>query len=97
MSRCPGLAHDPRAAFTPDHPLASVYSAAHDTGTVLVHQTKHSGLRVAAAMDHLIEAPTATRTESQAFDDAGLVSISVDTGTRSEAQADQVCRVRLVG
>ena len=77
MSRCPSAGHDPRAAFTPDHPLASVYSAAHDTGTVLVHQTKHSGLRVAAAMDHLIEAPTATRTESQAFDDAGLVSISV--------------------
>jgi len=62
---------DPRAGFTPDHPLTGEYDGARENAVVLVHRTKVSGLRVAAAMDHLIDAPAPMRTESQAFEDGG--------------------------
>ena len=32
-------------------------TAAHDDGATLIHHTRHSGLRVAAAMDHEVEGP----------------------------------------
>jgi alpha,alpha-trehalose phosphorylase len=73
----PSAAGDPRAGFTPDHPLVGEYDNARENAVVLVHKTKLSGLRVAAAMDHLIEAPVAMRTESQVFEDGGHVTTSV--------------------
>jgi alpha,alpha-trehalose phosphorylase len=73
----PSADGDPRAAFTLDHPLLGEYYAARENAAVLVHKTKLSGLRVAAAMDHLIDAPGAMRTESQAFDDGAQVTASV--------------------
>jgi alpha,alpha-trehalose phosphorylase len=73
----PSPGEDPRASFTPDKPLVSEHYAARDNAIVLVHKTKLSGLRVAAAMDHLIDAPAAMRTESQAFEDGGQVNASV--------------------
>jgi alpha,alpha-trehalose phosphorylase len=72
----PDAAADPRSAFRLDHPLLAEYQVAHETAAVLVHKTRHSGLRVASAMDHLIDAPVPLRTESRAFEDRGLVSVS---------------------
>ena len=43
---------------------------------VLVHKTKSSGLRVGAAMDHLVECPAPVRTESRTFEDGGLVTVA---------------------
>ena len=40
---------------------------------VLVHKTRRSGLRVGAAMDHLVDCPAPVRAESQ-FADGGLVT-----------------------
>jgi hypothetical protein len=41
-----------------------------------VHRTKSSGLRVGAAMDHLIECPAPVRTRSRAYGDGGLVTVA---------------------
>ena len=38
-------------------PLQAELADSHDLRAVLVHRTEHSGLRVAAGMDHLLEAP----------------------------------------
>ncbi len=73
----PSDAGDPRAGFTPDHPLIGEYDNARENAVLLVHKTKLSGLRVAAAMDHLIDAPAEMRTESQVFEDGGHVTTSV--------------------
>ena len=73
----PSDAGDPRAGFTPDHPLVGEYDNARENAVVLVHKTKLSGLLVAAAMDHLIDAPAEMRTESQVFEDGGHVTTSV--------------------
>jgi alpha,alpha-trehalose phosphorylase len=73
----PTAAGDPRAGFTPDHPLVGEYDNARGNAVVLVHKTRVSGLRVATAMDHLIEAPAGMRTESLAFEDGGHVTASV--------------------
>jgi alpha,alpha-trehalose phosphorylase len=41
---------------------------------VLVHKTKRSGLRVGAAMEHLIDCPAPVRAESRSFTDGGVVT-----------------------
>jgi alpha,alpha-trehalose phosphorylase len=73
----PSGAGDPRAGFTPDHPLVGEYSNTRENASVLVHKTRLSGLRVAAAMDHQIDAPGALRIESVAFEDGAQVNVSV--------------------
>ena len=41
---------------------------------MLVHKTKRSGLRVGAAMDHLIECPARCGPSPETFEDGGLVT-----------------------
>jgi alpha,alpha-trehalose phosphorylase len=65
---------DPRVAAAPADPLSHEYSDVAGTAVMLVHKTKRSGLRVGAAMDHLIECPAPVRTESRTFEDGGLVT-----------------------
>ena len=92
----PSAGGDPRAGFTPDHPLVAEFDNARENAVVLVHKTKLSGLRVAAAMDHLIDAPGR---------DANRVAVVRGrrprhrlgaAGAGAAAPADQVRRVRLV-
>src|SRR5215472_14853001 len=64
---------DPRLGAVLDHPLEQEFQATHERALVVVHRTKRSGLRVGAAMDHLIDAPD-PRIEAQAFADGGLVA-----------------------
>jgi alpha,alpha-trehalose phosphorylase len=73
----PPAAADPRAAAVLEHPLISEYHAAHEHAVVLVHKTRHSGLRVAAAMDHMIDAPAAMRIDKQLTEDGGLLTAAV--------------------
>jgi alpha,alpha-trehalose phosphorylase len=73
----PSTAEDPRAGFTPDHPLIAEYYHARENAVVLVHHTQHTGQRVAVAMDHLIDAPAAMRTEANVFEDGGNVTTSL--------------------
>jgi alpha,alpha-trehalose phosphorylase len=80
----PSAGDDPRAGFTPDHPLVAEYHNTHENAGVLVHKTRLSGQRVAAAMDHLIDTPGALQTESVSFDDGVQVnaSVSLEPGQR---------------
>ncbi|HUD80383.1 MAG TPA: glycosyl hydrolase family 65 protein [Streptosporangiaceae bacterium] len=73
----PSADGDPRASAILEHPLLPEYHGGEGNAVVLVHRTQHSGLRVGAAMDHLIEAPGSVRTESRVYDDGGMVTASV--------------------
>jgi alpha,alpha-trehalose phosphorylase len=64
---------DPRHGMDIDHPLVQEFHAAHDQAAVLVHRTARSGLRVGAAMDHLVDGPD-VRVESTSFDDGAVVT-----------------------
>jgi alpha,alpha-trehalose phosphorylase len=72
----PASGADPRVASGLKDPLSQEYQDATEMAVVLVHTTKRSGLRVGAAMDHLIECPTPVRTESRTFEDGGLVTVA---------------------
>jgi alpha,alpha-trehalose phosphorylase len=67
---------DPRAAAVLDHPLLGEFNNARNHAVIVVHRTATSGLRVGAAMDHIFEAPDGAQTESQAYEDGGLATIS---------------------
>ncbi|HJY95893.1 MAG TPA: family 65 glycosyl hydrolase, partial [Streptosporangiaceae bacterium] len=67
---------DPRVVAALTDPLSGEYRDASGTAVMLVHQTKRSGLRVGAAMDHLIECPAPSRVESRVFEDGGLVTVA---------------------
>src|SRR5438067_1378017 len=51
----PQTSADPRVAASMDVSLAAEHQAGHDLSAVLVHSTRHSGLRIAAAMDHQVD------------------------------------------
>ena len=73
----PVASSDPRVAAALENPLESEYAHATDVSVVLVHSTKRSKLRVAAAMGHLIEGPADVLTECRGFDDGGVVTAAV--------------------
>jgi alpha,alpha-trehalose phosphorylase len=75
---------DPRAADVVENPLAAELSAATSKGAVLIHSTKRSGLRVAAAMEHLVRGPrgTETKCESDADQARFTVASKVKPGQR---------------
>jgi len=70
----PTAGQDPRTAAVLESPLAGEYEGADGTIVVVVHKTKRSGLRVASAMDHVIDGPDGVQVESRAFPDGGLVT-----------------------
>jgi alpha,alpha-trehalose phosphorylase len=53
----PPTSKDPRVAAVLDHPLQAEEMLEQKTGGLLVHRTKASDLRMAAAMEHLVDAP----------------------------------------
>ena len=57
---------DPRAAAALSHPLESEEFHAEGTGGHLVHRTRRSRIRLAAAMDHVIRAPDGVQVEVRA-------------------------------
>jgi alpha,alpha-trehalose phosphorylase len=73
----PVASNDPRVAAALESPLESEYANASDTSIVLVHCTKRSKLRIAAAMGHLIEGPPEVLTETRGFSDGGVVTSAV--------------------
>ena len=76
----PVLAGDPRVAAVLESPLRNEDQGAAGNRAVLVHSTKRSGIRVAAAMDHVIKgaegAPVAVESESHA--DVCRVSVTTN-------------------
>ena len=65
----PSAGDDPRAGAAVEDPLREEYRDATGTAVMLVHRTKRSGLRVGAAMEHLIDCPAPVRAESRSFAD----------------------------
>jgi alpha,alpha-trehalose phosphorylase len=53
----PPISKDPRVAAVLDHPLQAEEMLEQKAGGLLVHRTKASDLRMAAAMEHFVEAP----------------------------------------
>jgi alpha,alpha-trehalose phosphorylase len=76
----PGAAadKDPRTAAVLEAPLRSELYAHHDNKAVLVHSTRTSGLRLAAAMDHEIEAPADVATTTESDPDLGRMTAAVE-------------------
>ena len=69
---------DPRAAALLEAPLVSEQFSHHDGKVVLIHRTRVSGLRMAAAMDHMIEAPTDVAVTTESDPDLGRVTLAVE-------------------
>jgi len=71
----PIASKDPRAAAALAEPLASEMFDADGLRAVMVHHTKASGLRVASAIDHLIDGPDGTTTATHAFADVARIEV----------------------
>ncbi|TLW92256.1 glycoside hydrolase family 65 protein [Saccharomonospora piscinae] len=69
---------DPRVAAALEAPLVGEYLKAEDYRAVLVHRTRRSGLRMAAAMDHQIDTADGLRTDIAVEDDLARLTIAVD-------------------
>jgi alpha,alpha-trehalose phosphorylase len=69
---------DPRAGAGVGSVLRSEFFADHDARVVLVHSTRASGLRMAAAMDHVVEGPPATQTTAESGEDLGRVTVATE-------------------
>jgi alpha,alpha-trehalose phosphorylase len=67
---------DPRAAAMLEAPLRSEDHFDRGPGAVLLHSTKHSELRMAAAMDHVVEGPDGTETFSESSNDVGRMTVA---------------------
>jgi alpha,alpha-trehalose phosphorylase len=69
---------DPRAAAVLEAPLESEEFLYGDTRVVLVHTTRRSKLRMAAALDHVVEGPEGTTTTAEGRGDIGRVTIAAE-------------------
>ena len=67
---------DPRVAAGLESPLNAEEDFAPDMRLRLVHRTTHSGLRVAAAADHVVHGPAPTRTSSESSGDVGRLTVT---------------------
>ena len=71
----PVASRDPRAAAALAEPLVSEDYDGTGTRAVLVHRTRQSGLRMAAAIDHLIDGPDGTATHLGVYADVARMEI----------------------
>ncbi|MDQ6811946.1 MAG: family 65 glycosyl hydrolase [Actinomycetota bacterium] len=74
----PGVEDDPRAAASLEEPLRCEQFSDREARAVLVHTTKHSALRIAAAMDHMVDGPVGTETVSESAEDLARVTITAE-------------------
>ncbi|MFC3503969.1 glycoside hydrolase family 65 protein [Micromonospora krabiensis] len=65
----PAQSRDPRVAAVLESPLQAEEELTTDDGGLLIHRTKVSGLRVAAAMDHEVRGPEHVTVESEGYED----------------------------
>ena len=69
---------DPRSGATLDQALVAEFAAAHDQSAVLIHSTKLSKLRVAAAMDHIVTAPRGTELKTETHRDHARFTVTAN-------------------
>ncbi|NBE82861.1 glycoside hydrolase family 65 protein [Micromonospora rubida] len=65
----PAQSRDPRVAAVLESPLVAEEELTTKDGGLLIHRTKVSGLRVAAAMDHDVHGPERTTVGSEGYED----------------------------
>jgi alpha,alpha-trehalose phosphorylase len=70
---------DPRAAAALSAPLRSeAFYSDRGVRAILVHSTKTSGLRMAAAMDHVVDGPEGTETAIECYEDLARLGVIAD-------------------
>ena len=74
----PEAIDDPRAAAALRSPLVGEYHTAHDVEIALGHRTRVSGLRMAAALDHVVDGPPGTVTSAESEPDLARVAVSTE-------------------
>src|SRR5262249_41817745 len=74
----PEQTSDPRAAAALRAPLIPEYNSHHDLEVALGHHTRLSALRMAAAMDHVVECPVDVVTEAESEPDLARVTVSTE-------------------
>ncbi|HEY6480546.1 MAG TPA: glycosyl hydrolase family 65 protein [Streptosporangiaceae bacterium] len=74
----PVVSKDPRVAAALGSPLAGIEHRSKEVEALLAHQTRSSGLRLAAAMTHICEAPDPWEVETEDYDDSARVTIIAD-------------------
>ncbi|MEW2167683.1 glycosyl hydrolase family 65 protein [Streptomyces sp. NPDC007084] len=72
----PGRSGDPRAAVALESPLDSEEHFASGRRLRLVHRTRRSALRVAAAADHAVQGPDRTTMSSESSDDLARLTVT---------------------
>ena len=95
-SRCPPRSNDPRLAAALDRPLVADFSAVHGFSAVLAHHTKHSGLRMAAGMDHALQVNAPADCSIASENDLARLTIAVDVAKGRRLAVDEVHRLRMV-
>jgi alpha,alpha-trehalose phosphorylase len=65
----PSHARDPRAAAALEQPLEGEEHQCANNKALLVHRTRRSGLRMAAAMDHVVTGTAGVRASCESFND----------------------------
>jgi alpha,alpha-trehalose phosphorylase len=71
----PVTSKDPRVAAALTNPLISIQHMSKGVEGLLAHHTRSSGLRLAAAMTHLCDAPDPWETETEDYEDSARVTI----------------------
>jgi alpha,alpha-trehalose phosphorylase len=69
---------DPRTAAALRAPLISEFHTAHGTEVALGHRTRASGLRIVAALDHVVEGPEDTVTSAESEPDLARFTVSTE-------------------
>jgi alpha,alpha-trehalose phosphorylase len=72
----PPKTDDPRVAAALESPLVAEEHSTRKGVVVLVHHTRRSGLRVAAAMEHFVEGPRGTEVDSDSSPDIGRTTVT---------------------
>ncbi len=71
-------ARDPRTAANVESPLVAEFSNHQGQRAILIHSTKRSKLRIAAGMDHAIDAPPGARVTVENGDDLARLTVTAD-------------------
>ncbi|MGI5130253.1 glycoside hydrolase family 65 protein [Pseudonocardia sp. CA-107938] len=66
---------DPRVEAALTDPLVAEFHRAGETSATLIHSTRQSGLRMAAAMDHEVRGPKGTQISTEAFEDIARTTV----------------------
>jgi alpha,alpha-trehalose phosphorylase len=69
---------DPRGAGDSSVPLQSVYSSHKEHEAVLIHATPASGLKMGAAMDHVLEGPDGLDPTIESFPNTARLTVAAD-------------------